>query len=124
MNEHYRNINILNGLNLEAPIYKFFPLKYISTLLQGNLYVGKVAAWEDVYENFLFKQNFSLVDGTPVKADNLIKCNFGQSWTFPMKQMPCGEFIQISIMVSKVIHWGILLSELRQQRGNYSMLCI
>lgn len=81
MNEHYRNINILNGLNLEAPIYKFFPLKYISTLLQGNLYVGKVAAWEDVYENFLFKQNFSLVDGTPVKADNLIKCNFGQSWT-------------------------------------------
>lgn len=82
MNEYYKNRNVLNGLNLDTPIYKFFPLKYMPTLLQGKLYVGKVAAWEDVYENFLFKQNFSLDDDTPVKADNLIECNFGQSWTF------------------------------------------
>ena len=81
MNEFYKNRNILNGLNLDTPIYKFFPLKYMPTLLQGSLYVGKVTAWEDVFENFLFKQNFTLADGTPVQADNLIKCNFGQSWT-------------------------------------------
>lgn len=81
MDEYYKNKNVLNDLDLDTPIYKFFPLKHISALLQGSLYVGKVSVWEDVYENFLFKQNFSLVDGTPVKADNLIECNFGQSWT-------------------------------------------
>ena len=68
-------------MELNTPIYKFFPLKYISSLLQGKLYVGKVSSWEDVYENFLFKQRFSLEDGTLVSADSLIRCNFGQSWT-------------------------------------------
>lgn len=43
--------------------------------------MGKVSSWEDVYENFLFKQRFSLEDRTPVSADSLIRCNFGQSWT-------------------------------------------
>ena len=77
----YKSHNILNGLDLDTPIYKFFPLKYIPSLLQGKLYVGKVESWEDVYENFLFKQNFVLPNGTCVTAEELIKCNFGQSWT-------------------------------------------
>lgn len=81
IDQFYKNKNIFNGLELNTPIYKFFPLKYISALLQGNLYVGKVSSWEDVYENFLFKQRFSLKNGTPILADSLICCNFGQSWT-------------------------------------------
>lgn len=81
IDQFYKNKNIVNGLELNTPIYKFFPLKYISSLLQGKLYVGKVSSWEDVYENFLFKQRFSLEDGTLVSADSLIRCSFGQSWT-------------------------------------------
>lgn len=72
--------NVFNGLDLDAPIYKYIPLKYIQTLLKGNLYVGKVKDWDDVYENFFFKQRF-LSGKTPIKAESLIECNFGQSWT-------------------------------------------
>ena len=49
IDQFYKNKNIVNGLELNTPIYKFFPLKYISALLQGKLYVGKVSSWEDVY---------------------------------------------------------------------------
>lgn len=73
--------NIINELELDIPIYKFIPFKYISSLLDGVLCINKIDSWEDVYENFLFKQHFALEDGTPIKADNLAKCNFGQSWT-------------------------------------------
>lgn len=81
IDSRFKNNNVINGLDLTTPIYKFLPLKYIPILLHGQLYVGKVASWEDVYENFLFKQNFALTDGTRVTAENLIKCNFGQCWT-------------------------------------------
>lgn len=81
IDSRFKNNNVINGLDLTTPIYKFFPLKYMPQLLRGRLYVGKVASWEDVYENFLFKQNFALADGTRVTAENLIKCNFGQCWT-------------------------------------------
>lgn len=30
MEQFFKNKNIVNGLELNAPIYKFFPLKYIS----------------------------------------------------------------------------------------------
>lgn len=83
MDEFYKSQNILNSLNIGTPIYKFFPLKYIPFLLKGKLHVGKVESQEDVYENFLFKQKFVLSSNptAAVSAENLIKCNFGQSWT-------------------------------------------
>lgn len=81
VDEIFKAKNVINGLNLDIPIYKFIPLKYMSSLLSGILNISKIESWEDVYENFLFKQHFELDDGTPIKVDNLAKCNFGQSWT-------------------------------------------
>lgn len=75
--------NIINGLDLDAPIYKYMPLKYVIALLQSQkLYVGKVLKWEDVYENFWFRLHFVSSDGTPLSAEKLIKNNFGQCWTY------------------------------------------
>ena len=73
--------NVLNGLNLDAPIYKFIPYKYLKTLIQGELYINKVSSWEDVYENFLFKASFMLEDKTSIDAKDLTSGIFGQSWT-------------------------------------------
>ena len=80
--EEYKRYNIMHGLNLDTPIYKYLPLRYIPFLLQGKLIVGKVKEWEDVYENFLFKQEFTTPTGDiTITAQNLIENNFGQSWT-------------------------------------------
>lgn len=75
--------NIINNLDLDTPIYKYMPLKYLIALLQSEkLYVGKVLKWEDVYENFWFRLHFVSSNGTSLSAENLIKNNFGQSWTY------------------------------------------
>jgi len=39
---------VINGLDLNRPIYKYIPLKYVVTMLKTQkLYVGKVKTWED-----------------------------------------------------------------------------
>ena len=81
VNVHFKEQNVLNGLNLDTPIYKFIPYKYLQTLIQGELYIKKVSSWDDVYENFLFKESFELEDHTPICATNLTSGIFGQSWT-------------------------------------------
>ncbi|CCX70002.1 pF11185 family protein [Prevotella sp. CAG:255] len=80
-NINYKGQNVLNGLDLDTPIYKFIPYKYLMTLIQGELYIKKISSWDDVYENFLFKEKFELEDQTPIDATNLISGIFGQSWT-------------------------------------------
>ena len=45
---YFKEQNVLNGLNLDTPIYKFIPYKYLTTLIQGELYNNKVSSWEDV----------------------------------------------------------------------------
>lgn len=81
VNVYFKEQNVLNGLNLDTPIYKFIPYKYLKTLIQGELYINKVSAWEDVYENFLFKESFELEDRTSIDAKALTSGIFGQSWT-------------------------------------------
>lgn len=78
---NFKRQNVLNGLNLDTPIYKFIPYKYLSVLIQGGLYINKVSSWEDVYENFLFKESFRLEDNTSIDAKDLTSGIFGQSWT-------------------------------------------
>lgn len=81
VNVYFKEQNVLNGLNLDTPIYKFIPYKYLKTLIQGELYINKVSSWEDVYENFLFKESFKLADQTSIDAKDLTSGIFGQSWT-------------------------------------------
>ena len=78
---YFKEQNVLNGLNLDTPIYKFIQYKYLPTLIQVRLYINKISSWEDVYENFLFKESFELEDQTSIDAKDLTSGIFGQSWT-------------------------------------------
>ena len=74
--------NLLNGIDLATPIYKFMPLKYVLPMIQNQkLAINRINEWEDVYENFILKQNYTLSDGTPIDVINQANGVFGQCWT-------------------------------------------
>lgn len=73
--------NVIN-LDLDTPIYKYIPFKYLKLMIQNsNLYFGKVSSWEDVYENWFLKEQMVLHSGEKGDAMDLIPGVFGQSWT-------------------------------------------
>lgn len=73
--------NVIN-LDLDTPIYKYIPFKYLKLMIQNsNLYFGKVSSWEDVYENWFLKEQMVLSSGEKGSATDLIQGVFGQSWT-------------------------------------------
>lgn len=72
---------INRDFKLDTPIHKFFPLRYLSKLLKGELRIGKVSSWEDVYENFMLKQNYIYENQYAPSAKKIIDLIFGQSWT-------------------------------------------
>lgn len=81
INENLKAANVIS-LDLDAPIYKYIPFKYLKLMIQNsNLYFGKVSSWEDVYENWFLKEQMVLSSGEKVSAKELIPGVFGQSWT-------------------------------------------
>ena len=46
-----------------------------------KLAIQRINEWDDVYENFVLKQNYTLSDGTPIKVEKQAENVFGQSWT-------------------------------------------
>lgn len=73
--------NVIN-LDLDTPIYKYIPFKYLKLMIQNsNLYFGRVSSWEDVYENWFLKEQMVLSSGEKGSATDLIQGVFGQSWT-------------------------------------------
>lgn len=73
--------NVIN-LDLDTPIYKYIPFKYLKLMIKNsNLYFGKVSSWEDVYENWFLKEQMVLSSGEKGSATDLIQGVFGQSWT-------------------------------------------
>ena len=81
INNYFKMKCVLNGLDLNKPIYKYMPLKYVTIMLNTQrLYVGKVKKWEDTYENFLLKQDF-MYDNIHLSAENLMDQIYGQCWT-------------------------------------------
>ncbi len=81
VNEYFKQQKVLNGLDLDKPIYKYISLKYVLDMFKTKkLFMGKVKSWEDTYENFFLKQDFR-VDGTMLRADHLADQIYGQSWT-------------------------------------------
>lgn len=50
IDENLKAGNVIN-LDLDTPIYKYIPFKYLKLMIQkSNLYFGRVSSWEDVYE--------------------------------------------------------------------------
>lgn len=73
--------NVIN-LDLNTPIYKYIPFKYLKLMIQNsNLYFGRVSSWEDVYENWFLKEQMVLPSGEKGSATDLMQGVFGQSWT-------------------------------------------
>lgn len=81
IDENLKAANVIS-LDLDAPIYKYIPFKYLKLMIQNsNLYFGKVSSWEDVYENWFLKEQMVLPTGEKGSAKALIPGVFGQSWT-------------------------------------------
>ena len=82
MDIYLRNQNIINGLDLDTPIYKYIKLKYVLQMVcNRQLYFDKMSSWADVYENFFLKEKFLMPEGTVVSAESLISGVFGQCWS-------------------------------------------
>lgn len=81
IDENLKAANVIS-LDLDAPIYKYIPFKYLKLMIQkSSLYFGKVSSWEDVYENWFLKEQMFLPSGEKGDAMDLIPGVFGQSWT-------------------------------------------
>lgn len=73
---------MLNGVDEDTPIYKYMPLRYTLAMIQNRqLVLNRINTWEDVYENYILKQDYELQDGTHVDVINQTDGIFGQSWT-------------------------------------------
>ncbi len=75
-------MHYLNGLAPDTPIYKYIPVKYVAQMFRSKkLLIQQMNEWEDVYENYLLKQNFINKDGTPIDTQNVKESCYGQSWS-------------------------------------------
>lgn len=79
MNELMQKCNLVDTML----IYKYIPLKYVvDTLKSGEFIFKKISEWEDVYENYAYKETYQLTDGTNVDtASNMQSRLYGQCWT-------------------------------------------
>lgn len=81
INNYFKMRCVLNNLDLNKPIYKYIPFKYVLNMIKTQkLYICEVKQWKDTYENFLLKQKFKYKNIT-LKADNVIDHIYGQCWT-------------------------------------------
>lgn len=78
----YPKDQILNGLELDKPIYKYMPLKYVEAIIKNKeICFKRVNSWEDVYENFFLKATFD-IGGIKVSAEHTSDLTYGQCWTY------------------------------------------
>ncbi len=62
-------------------LYKYYSLDSLKYLLQDQkLYINKVSSWDDKYENFFLKCQFSYGNESDT-AEKFVNSIFGQSWT-------------------------------------------
>ncbi|MCQ2740348.1 MAG: DUF2971 domain-containing protein [bacterium] len=63
-------------------LYQILPLKYaIKILLNDTLRLQPVKSWDDKYELFLFKQNYSLKGSSVTGFDAIMSRLYGQCWS-------------------------------------------
>ena len=64
-------------------VHNFIPLKYLLGILKdSSIKFKRISLWEDVYENYAFKEKYQLNDGTIVSvADKMQNRLYGQCWT-------------------------------------------
>lgn len=83
VNQYYKEQNLRNiGVSdLSKSIYRIIPIAHLELMLrERTLALAKTSSWEDVYENFFFKENF-FAQGTRIVMDHLGNRIFGQCWS-------------------------------------------
>lgn len=79
-------VNCLNIPDPDAPVYRVFPpLGFLDVLVKKKLTLVQPRAWDDPYENILFKRTFRLPDGTPVSVESLRNALWGQCWSLTVE---------------------------------------
>ena len=74
-----RKLGRIESMNLV--MYKYIPLKYVQNMLEtGKFRFDNIKKWEDVYENFVDKEDVNLLN-SPKDGIVLGSTLFGQSWT-------------------------------------------
>jgi len=79
----YNNILYnLNEADIDKPIYRIITIERLSELFdKRQLIFPQVKVWEDVYENFLLKSNFTDSDDSDFQIDDDFEEYYGQCWT-------------------------------------------
>ncbi len=83
INQYYKNLNLRNITvdDLSKNIYRIIPIDHLELMLaHSTLALAKTSSWEDVYENFFFKEKFFL-NGDQVRMEHLSQMIYGQCWS-------------------------------------------
>lgn len=76
------NTNIIRIDNLDAPVYRIFPLHRVAELFNNReLVLVAPRMWDDPFENYFLKCTVRLEDGTLASLDRIADSWFGQCWT-------------------------------------------
>lgn len=77
-----QHIFYIDSTEHENSIYRIFPFdSLLELLIENKLTLVKTKFWEDPYENYIFKCNWSMQDGTKVDPKGMIDQIFGQCWS-------------------------------------------
>ena len=83
INQQFKNQNLRNITvdDLSKNIYRIIPINHLELMLANStLALAKTSSWEDVYENFFFKEKFTL-NGDRVTMEHLGLIIYGQCWS-------------------------------------------
>ena len=77
----FRNRKLGRIESMDLVMYKYIKLDYVLNMLEtGKFRFDNIKKWEDVYENFVDKEDVNLLNST--KDGNMLGSTlFGQSWT-------------------------------------------
>lgn len=78
----YNNLFNIETEDLNLSIYRIIPVSTLEKMLiHSTNALVKVSSWDDVYENFFFKQSFFLDNEFPLIIKGIGDCFFGQCWS-------------------------------------------
>lgn len=79
-------VNCLSIRDPDAPVYRIFPpLGFLDVMVKKKLTLVRPSAWDDPYENILFKRTVRLPDGTLVSVESLQNALWGQCWSLTVE---------------------------------------
>jgi hypothetical protein len=80
-NYYHKSLNKFKGKGFNIPIYRYIPFeRFLHLILNKEMFIPQVIAWEDPYENWLIKASF-FVENTRASYKDFLTSYYGQCWT-------------------------------------------